>query len=162
MEASDVSEALGERDRRIAALEVEIQRLRNTAAVQPPIFPSAGKGLDHRRLQRVLDFIEIHVENDFTVATLASTAHLSQFHFSRAFRVATERSPHQYVRERRLEHAKALLEQTARTLTDIALTCKFSSSGNFSRAFRRVMGITPSQYRAERRALPNTSPAPRS
>ena len=76
--------------------------------------------LDRRRLQRVLEFIEAHIEDDLNVATLASTACLSPLHFARVFKTATGESPHQYVSARRLEHAKALLTQTDRTLVDIS------------------------------------------
>lgn len=120
----------------------------STALDQPADSSAASRGLERRRLQRVFDFIESHLEDDFAVAQLASTANLSQFHFSRAFKAATGRSPHQYVSARRLEHAKTLLAATDRALLDIALSCQFSSHANFSRAFRRATGITPAQYRA--------------
>jgi len=120
----------------------------SNATLRSSAFAASRKGLDRRRLQRVLDFVEAHIEDDFSVARLAATAHLSQFHFSRAFKVATGKSPHQYVTERRLGYAKALVAQTDRALADIALACRFSSQGDFSRAFRRATGLTPSQYRA--------------
>ena len=110
----------------------------SNATLRSSAFAASRKGLDRRRLQRVLDFVEAHIEDDFSVARLAATAHLSQFHFSRAFKVATGKSPHQYVTERRLSYAKALVAQTDRALADIALACRFSSQGDFSRAFRRA------------------------
>ena len=110
--------------------------------------------LDRHRLQRVLEFIEAHIEDDLNVATLASTACLSPFHFARVFKTATGKSPHQYVSARRLEQAKALLIQTDRTLADIALACRFSSQANFSRAFCRATGVPPGRYRAEPEKIP--------
>jgi AraC family transcriptional regulator len=108
------------------------------------------RGLDRRRLQRVQAFIEAHLEEDITVAALASTACLSRFHFTRAFKTATGRSPHKCISDRRLELAKYLLAGDDRSLADIAAACRFSSQANFSRAFRRATGLTPGQYRARR------------
>ncbi|MGO8917299.1 MAG: AraC family transcriptional regulator [Stellaceae bacterium] len=106
------------------------------------------KGLDRRRLRRVQAFIEAHLEEDITVADLASTACLSRFHFARAFKTATGKSPHKYIGDKRLDLAKSHLAGDDRSLADIAATCRFSSQANFSRAFRRATGQTPGQYRA--------------
>lgn len=114
-----------------------------------PAVRSAHNRLADRRLQQVLQFIEAHIEDNITVEQLASLACLSQFHFARAFKAATGKSPYQHVTERRLGRAKALLMESDRSLADIAHACGFSSPGNFWRAFRRATGATPGRYRAE-------------
>jgi AraC-like DNA-binding protein len=57
-----------------------------------------------------------------------------------------------YVRERRLEEAKALLRDTEHTLDEIAARVGFRAAGSFTQAFARSVGMTPSTYR--RRSLP--------
>jgi len=112
----------------------------------------AQEGLDRRRLSRVLDYIQAHLENDLTVdhshprlkgSDLAVTRHLA---FGK-----NEHTPF-LVRQlahvaKRLERAKALLIRGDRSLIDIALTLSFSCQANFTRAFRRATGRTPGQYR---------------
>ena len=105
------------------------------------------KGLDRRRLSRVLDYIADHLEGDLTLDHLASIARLSRFHFARAFKAATGQPPHRYVSAKRLTRAKALLIRGDRTLVDIALALNFSCQANFTRAFRQATGQTPGQYR---------------
>lgn len=117
-----------------------------------PLSPLASpgtmrEGLDRRRLARVLDHIEAHLEGDLTLDHLASIACLSRFHFARAFKAAVGQSPHRYVSGKRLERAKALLVRGDQSLVDIALALKFSCQANFTRAFRQVTGLTPGQYR---------------
>jgi len=112
----------------------------------------ATRGLDRRRLARVLDYIEAHLEGDLSLDCLASIACLSQFHFARAFKAAIGQSPHRYVSARRLERAKSLLAEGEKTLVDIALTLNFSGQANFTRAFRDATGQTPGQYRRQLRA----------
>ena len=117
--------------------------------------PAASEGrprLEQRRLQRVLDFIEAHLEDEITVAQLAAAARLSEFHFSRAFKATTGRAPYGYVSDRRMNHAKWLLAETDRSLADIADACRFSSPGNFSRAFQRATGTTPAKFRQSSKA----------
>ncbi|MBN9220633.1 MAG: helix-turn-helix transcriptional regulator [Mesorhizobium sp.] len=108
---------------------------------------SSRQGLDPVRLKRVLGFIEDHRFEDITVADLADVACLSMFHFTRAFAAAMGLPPHSYVSERRLEAAKALIAGGRASLTEIALSCQFSSQSSFTRAFRRKMGMTPAEYR---------------
>jgi AraC family transcriptional regulator len=102
-------------------------------------------GLDRRRLSRVLEYINANLEGDLTIDHLASITCLSRFHFARAFKAATGRSPHRYVSAKRLDRAKTLLVRKDRSLVDIALALNFSSQANFTRAFRQMTGQTPGQ-----------------
>lgn len=120
-------------------------------ALEVPVPSTAPKGLDRRRLRRVFEFIETHLEDDITIKDLASVAYLSRFHFSRAFKAAVGKSPRRHVSERRLALAKSLLAQGKRSLTEIAFACRFSSQANFSRSFRRATDMTPGQYRVTSR-----------
>jgi AraC family transcriptional regulator len=111
--------------------------------------PAGRTGLDRRRLDRVLDFIEANLEDHLTIDRMARVACLSRFHFARAFKAAVGRSPHRYLSDRRLARAKALLAAGDRPLADIALGLSFSCQANFTRAFREATGRTPGQYRRE-------------
>jgi AraC family transcriptional regulator len=107
----------------------------------------ATAGLDRRRLARVLDYVETHLEDDLTVGDLAIVANVSLFHFARAFHISTGRPPHAYVSERRLDHARRMLTYGNETLCEIALACRFSSQSNFTKAFRKATGVSPGFYR---------------
>ena len=123
----------------------------STAAGNPEDLAASRHGLDRRRLTRVLEYMEVHLEQDLSVGRLAAIASLSHFHFARSFKRATGKSPHQYVSDRRLGHAKSLLADGNRSLEEIARACGFSSQANFSRAFYRAAGVTPGRYRAGHR-----------
>lgn len=103
--------------------------------------------LDTRRLRRVLDFVENNLDSDLSLEDLARVACLSQFHFSRAFRIATGSPPHRYLSDRRLQLAKSLLSSQIHPISEIALICRFSSQTSFTRAFSRVVGVSPARYR---------------
>lgn len=96
---------------------------------------------------RVLEAIDAGLEEDLSLAYLASVACLSQFHFSRAFKTSMGISPHQYVSNRRLERAKELIVVAAIPLSEVASGLGFSSQANFNRAFKAATGLSPTSYR---------------
>ncbi|MDR6290276.1 AraC family transcriptional regulator [Inquilinus ginsengisoli] len=117
---------------------------------RPAPRPERPDALSPERLRRVLDHIEAALEDgDLSLADLAAIAHLSPFHFSRAFKAATGCAPHQFVLARRVERAKAMLERRELALAEIAYRAGFASQAHFSTAFRRATGTTPARYRAE-------------
>ena len=120
------------------------------------IAPAKGR-LDRRRLFRVLDYIDRHLEDDLTLDNLASVACLSRFHFARAFKQAVGQSPGRYVVARRLERAKALLVEGDTPLVEVALALRFSSQANFTRAFKQSTGLAPGQYRRGAMAVLDTN-----
>ena len=109
------------------------------------------RGLDKRRLQRVLAYVEEHLVDDISVTDLANVACLSVFHFTRAFAATVGVPPHRYVSGRRLQNAKAMIAAGRASVREIALDCRFSSESSFTRAFRRAMGMTPAAYRRKLR-----------
>lgn len=103
--------------------------------------------LDERRLRRVLDYVEQHLDEDISLESLSRQACLSEFHFARMFAGATGMPPYRYVSRRRLERAASMLAEGKLPLTEIAFRSGFSSQASFTRAFRRTMGVAPGEYR---------------
>lgn len=104
-------------------------------------------GLDAGRLDRVVDHIVAHIDEDLTIERLAAVACVSPFHFIRMFKISVGAPPHRYVSGLRLERAKAMLADHDVPIVEIAAKCRFSSQPNFSRAFRRATGLSPGAFR---------------
>jgi AraC-like DNA-binding protein len=106
--------------------------------------------LEVRRLQ-VKVFIDKHfAQPDLCVASIAKHLHLSPRYLQMAF-ASDDITPSEYLRKRRLAASVAMLENPAQlrtSITEIALSCGFSSSAYFSTEFRRAYGMSPRQYRA--------------
>jgi AraC family transcriptional regulator len=83
-----------------------------------------------------------------TISELARSAGLSDFHFCRAFRVATGVSAHQFQLALRVEKAQGLLRRTPLTIAEIAAQVGYEDASHLSRLFRRATGVSPSRYRA--------------
>jgi AraC family transcriptional regulator len=120
--------------------------LRQDAGVAPGA-PAVQGGLAPWQQRRVTEFIEEHLAEELSLATLAGLARLSPFHFARAFKQALGTPPHRYHTERRIERAKSLLAGDALSVTEIALAVGFGETSSFTAAFRRLTGVTPSGYR---------------
>lgn len=110
--------------------------------------PTVTGGLAPVTLRNVLAYIDAHLAYPITLNDLASEAALSEFHFARMFRQSMNMAPHQYVMQRRMALAQHLVCYTSRSLSDIAMTCGFSSASHFSNRFKQVTGKTPTQLRA--------------
>lgn len=99
------------------------------------------------KLRRVIEAMDAQLADDFSLAQLARTAELSEYHFSRMFKRATGLSPSQYFIGLRMARARRLLIETQRSVIDIGLEVGYSSPSHFSQVFRREVGVTPSAYR---------------
>jgi RNA polymerase sigma factor (sigma-70 family) len=108
-------------------------------------------GLPPYQLERVLAFIEEHLNESLTIETLASSVCLSPLHFARLFRQAVGVAPHQYVIEARLRRAGTLLAEGNLPITQIALETGFANASHFTYLFRRAYALTPRAYRLQQR-----------
>ena len=99
-------------------------------------------------MHAVVEYVDQHLASRLDLATLASVAHFSPFHFHRLFHALTGESLGDYVRRRRIESAAIRLRsQPDVAVTSIALSVGFNSPESFSRAFRSYFGMTPSKWR---------------
>jgi AraC family transcriptional regulator len=77
----------------------------------------------------------------------AEACFLSPGHFSRAFKMSTGKSPHQWVIEARLERAKSLLLNSTLSMDEISRVCGYNGRCHFTRLFSRDIGVSPGAWR---------------
>jgi AraC-like DNA-binding protein len=99
--------------------------------------------------QQVLDYVDAHLGNGFSLVELAGTLRLSPRHFSRLFQNTFETSPHRYLLEQRVSQAKQLLARGRLSIVDIAACTGFASQSHFTEVFHRAVGISPRKYQQE-------------
>ena len=104
-------------------------------------------GLAAWQRRAVMAYIEGHLAEQVSLATLAQLADLSPYHFCRTFKQSFGMPPHRYHISRRIEHAKSLLAKSASTVTDIGLSVGFSDTSSFTGMFHKTTGVTPTAYR---------------
>ncbi|MEL6977474.1 MAG: AraC family transcriptional regulator [Pseudomonadota bacterium] len=116
------------------------QRLSAAAAPRAP-------EIEDPRLRRALAYIEEHLASDLSLEAIAGEAAMSPFHFSRAFKAATGRSPLQYVIAERMDWARTLLRTTRAPVAEIAYRVGYHDASRFARHFKRAYGATPASVR---------------
>jgi AraC family transcriptional regulator of arabinose operon len=102
------------------------------------------------RLLPVLDWIDRHLSShEMTVADLSKHVFISETHFRRLFQKVFGMSPVQFIRQRRVDRACALLRATDSPIKQIAQECGFADDAFFSRVFHQLVGASPAAYRRE-------------
>jgi AraC family transcriptional regulator len=104
-------------------------------------------GLPGWQQKKLTQYIEEHLAEEVSLASLAGLVQLSPYHFARAFKQSFGVPPHRYLTDRRIERAKSLLAQRQLSVTEIALDVGFSETSSFTAAFRKSTGETPTDYR---------------
>ncbi|WP_265441412.1 helix-turn-helix transcriptional regulator [Bradyrhizobium sp. SEMIA] len=125
------------------ALAVELLSLTNDP-------PAQAARLSNEQLQRVLAYIDANLDRPLTIDILCREAGVSSSHLRTWFKAAMDVTIHRYILRRRVEHARLLLLQGDRKLSDIALEAGFSHQSHLAKWMRRELGYSPSQLRRSR------------
>ena len=100
------------------------------------------------RFNKVLDYIDKHLDEELSTAVLSRVANFSKFHFHRQFHEYAGINVFKYVQLMRLRRASYRLVFSKHTrIIDIGLEAGFENPESFSRAFKNTFGQTPSQFR---------------
>jgi AraC family transcriptional regulator len=103
-----------------------------------------------RRMHKVQEYIDQHLDEALELPDLARVAHFSAFHFHRLFRAWMGETLGDYLRRRRLETAALrLIAQPEVPVLNIALDVGFGSQEAFARAFKTRFGMTATGWREQ-------------
>ncbi|WP_047547475.1 GyrI-like domain-containing protein [Psychroserpens sp. Hel_I_66] len=101
-----------------------------------------------KSINKALNYIEYHLENDLTLECVSKIANYSPYHFHRIFKAFTKETLNQYVARKRVEKASAvLLRKKEVTISELSLQFGFTSNSSFTRAFKKFYGENPSDFR---------------
>lgn len=109
--------------------------------------PARAVALAPLALSRVQEWIEAHLDSPLALEDMAHIAGLPKLAFLRGFTLGIGMTPHAFVTERRLQHARQALSQGDRSLAEIAMDCGFSHQSHLGALFVRQFGCSPGQYR---------------
>ena len=106
-------------------------------------------------IQKTLNYIEEHLNEEIQIEELVETAVLSLFYYQRLFARLVKTSVRDYIKLRRLAKSLTMLRDKENRIIDIAMEYGFGSHVTFTRAFKETYGITPSLYRDKPIGLQN-------
>ncbi len=117
-------------------------------AGSPEPIPSSLKKFHLSTIEKAKNYMLTNFDKNIGLQQLAEHCCISLFHFSRIFKSIMKTTPHQYLSEIRLNHAKILLENTKYPVTQIALQSGYNSVEHFATAYKQRFEKTPSDFRS--------------
>jgi YesN/AraC family two-component response regulator len=106
-----------------------------------PIFPSVPQ------LKKVFDYIEANYQHGITLADVALAVGYSSAYLTNRVKELTKYPVNVWIVMRRMAAACPLLENTNRTIEDIATALGYQNVSHFSRQFRQHYGLSPNNWR---------------
>ena len=103
-----------------------------------------------QRINKVVAYINNHLDETLDLKTLANEAALSDFHFHRIFKALKGEAIGGYITRLRLEATARLLRYTALTIEEIAFNIGYETPASLSKAFKKQYGISPAEYRTNK------------
>ena len=117
---------------------------------------------DKEEDKQFMDMLRSWLEDNFSNAKLntdemVAMANMSRTNFYKRIDDLTGLSPQRYLQDFRLRKAIELIEQTDKSISEIAKLTGFGKTENITNAFKQRMGLTPEQYREQNTQIRSAS-----
>lgn len=101
----------------------------------------------HKSINKVLDYINEHLNEKPDLSTLSRIANVSPFHFHRIFKAIIGENLGEYIQRLRLEYVAGKLKTTELSLSTLAEKAGYNTEQALSKAFKKYFGTPPSIYK---------------
>ena len=98
-----------------------------------------------RKLSKGKEFIDSNYLLEIDIAMVAIESNMSQYHFFRLFKDVYGVSPYQYIKQKRMQKANDIMQQTRLPLAQLAMEVGYSDIFSFSKAYKQHFGCSPTQ-----------------
>lgn len=128
-----------------AAVPEQFQLLRRSVNL------STGDSKAAPAIMTIHAYIEEHISEDLSLVKLAEMVHMNPSYLSRLFKRSTGKNLLCYINDKRIDQAKAWLEEDQYKIFEIAEKLGFATAPYFTRFFKKKMKVSPQEYRESRR-----------
>ena len=94
-----------------------------------------------------IEYVIVHNQT-FNAEEIAQRLGMSRFRLHRMFKTEVGVSPMAFYQQRRIQHARRMLEEPGSNVTEVAYHFGYSDAAHFGRVFKKVIGETPAVYRS--------------
>lgn len=120
-----------------------LRTLKSNVSLKEKHFTGAGK----KEINKALDYMHSSFNQDFSLTDLADLVGFSKYHFIRAFKKETGKTPYQYYLDLKVEKAIELIKTDKYSITEISFMSGFKDHSHFSRVFLNKTGMAPSRFK---------------
>lgn len=100
----------------------------------------------NEKIVAVIDYLNDHLQDDFTIEQLADHFYLSKYYLMHRFKEETGYTIGSYVSTKRLLRARNLIREGA-LVTEACYECGFRNYSTFSRAYKKQFGVSAKKYK---------------
>ena len=99
------------------------------------------------RIKLMITYLNEHFIEKVTLDEIAAAGMCSRRECNRTFQTQLHTTPFEYLLNIRLQQACQYLVNSSHSITDISISCGFSSTSYFTKLFREKFGCSPREYR---------------
>lgn len=110
---------------------------------------SGNSSLSSSFSDMVEKYLEENFEKQISLDMLADIFHFNPTYLSRKFYQDKGYTIHDFLNQKRINHAVYLLKNSNLLIKDVSRNCGFINVSHFNRSFKKIMGVQPSQIRSE-------------
>ncbi|RAV11127.1 AraC family transcriptional regulator [Paenibacillus contaminans] len=114
--------------------------------------PMTAQASEHKIIERVAEFIELHHANPLSLAQVSQMCGMSQSAFTSKFKQFMGKTFIEFRNEIRIRMAKELMLSTNSNILQIAQEVGFDDLSFFNKLFKQMTGLSPGQFRKSRKS----------
>lgn len=125
----------------------EMMKMRTYLDSEVNIVEPEFQQLDKLFLEKAVKAVEDNLtQPNYDVNALASAMNMSRSTLTRKLKVITNRTPLDFIRNIKMKHARHMLEDKNKNVTEVAATLGYFNRKYFTACFKEEFGMTPSEY----------------
>ena len=98
---------------------------------------------DREKIEKARDILIRHIGDPITIKALSRKAAINECYLKKGFKVMFGCTIFDFYQDQRMEHAKFLLYERGKTVSEVSALLGYSSISHFSTAFKRHTGLKP-------------------
>jgi len=124
-----------------------LSQAKDRRVLSKKIFGESNPMNDSDRMNQVLNYIHLHLQENITLETVSNLANMNATAFCRYIKAKTNKTFIELLNDIRIAYACRLLLDGPRNISEICYDCGFNNLTHFNYIFKKITGTNPTNYR---------------